>query len=64
MEEKNSRRDFLRKGLSTTAFAMLATSQADALSLQNPGRDAKDPRYIVPHEKQTNQPNYGTLEAI
>ncbi len=46
MEEKNSRRDFLKKGLSTTAFAMLATSQANAFSMQNPGRDAKDPKYI------------------
>ncbi len=46
MEEKNSRRNFLKKGLSTTAFAMLATSQANAFSTQNPGRDAEDSRYI------------------
>lgn len=46
MQKKNSRRDFLKKGLSTTAFAMLATSQANAFSMQNPGRDAKNPKYI------------------
>ncbi len=46
MDEKNSRRDFLKKGLSATAFATLVTSQAEAFSMQNPGRDAKDAKYI------------------
>jgi tetrathionate reductase subunit B len=46
MSKDNSRRNFLRKGLASTAFAMLASSQASAFSLKNPGRDEEDSRYI------------------
>lgn len=46
MGQKNSRRDFLKKGLGVTTFATLFTTEANAISLQIPGRDEKDPKYI------------------
>ena len=46
MGKENSRRSFLKKGLATTAFAMLSTSEADAFSLQIPGRDEKKSKYV------------------
>ena len=47
MDNKDSsRRGFLKKGLASTAFAMLAATGAEAFSLKIPGRDEKDPKHI------------------
>lgn len=47
MDNKDSsRRGFLKKGLASTAFAMIAASGAEAFSLKIPGRDEKDPKHI------------------
>ncbi len=46
MGKENSRRSFLKTGLASTGLALLASSKANAFSLKNPGRDAKDARYI------------------
>jgi tetrathionate reductase subunit B len=46
MGQDSSRRSFLKKGLATTAFAMFAAAEANAMSLQIPGRDKHDPKYI------------------
>jgi len=46
VKEQNSRRNFLKKGLASTAFGLLATTEANAFSLQIPGRDAKSVKHI------------------
>lgn len=46
MSKENSRRNFLKKGLEATAFAMLATTESHAISARIPGRDEKDSRHI------------------
>jgi tetrathionate reductase subunit B len=46
MSKDNSRRGFLKKGLATTAFAMIADTDASAFSLKIPGRDMQDARHI------------------
>lgn len=46
MNEINSRRNFLKKGLASTAFGVLVATNANAISFQIPGRDEKSPKYI------------------
>lgn len=46
MSEKNSRRSFLRQGFGIAALSGLAATSASAFSLQNPGRDLGDIRYV------------------
>ncbi len=46
MSGDNSRRNFLKEGLAVTAYTMLGMTQADAMSMQIPGRDANDPKHI------------------
>lgn len=46
MSEENSRRSFLKVGLATTAFAMLANTDAKAFSKKIPGRDEKTLKHI------------------
>ncbi|MBL0686349.1 MAG: 4Fe-4S dicluster domain-containing protein [Sulfurospirillum sp.] len=45
MQEKNTRREFLKKGAITSAFAILSSVQAEAFSLANPGIDAKNIKF-------------------
>ena len=46
MNEKNSRRSFLRQGFGIAALAGFSVSPSHAFSLQNPGRDSGDKRYV------------------
>lgn len=55
MDKKNvplKRRDFVKKASALFGLAALAAPNAQAFSLTNPGRDAKDPRHIGQNGKR------------